>query len=117
MKTQTDKGSLPLIAGEFEKGSKGVNSAKGRWNLEEEITKVIEKCVVLGFLNHWKSFDRGGAASIQVMKSLWKLSNEVAKVIETSFALGIDFKGRKDLASEVIARREKEDEERFQDIN
>ena len=51
------------------------------------------------------------------MTDSWKLSNEVAKVIETSFALRIDFKGREDLASEVIARKEKEDEERFQDAN
>ena len=51
------------------------------------------------------------------MKSLWKLSTEVAKVIETGFALGIDFKGREDLASEVIARRENEDNVRFQDVN
>ena len=84
------------------------------------MTKVIEKGVALGLLNKRKSITRTGVVTAQATSNMlgsWKLSNEVIKVIETGFALGIDFNRKKDMVSEEIAKREKKDEDRFQEVS
>ena len=74
---------------EIGKGNKGVTSVKRNWNLEVEISKVIEKGVALGFLNirNSKKSKESAAAIVDSNKSgSWNLSAEVAKVIETRIA-------------------------------
>ncbi|KAK1558726.1 hypothetical protein Q3G72_005875 [Acer saccharum] len=75
------------------------------WVLEEEIVKVIEKNVSLGF-----NFKSGQKADYD--KSEWNLEEEITKVIETEVALGFDFKGLESDISKQIVMRELEDEQR-----
>ncbi|KAK0596443.1 hypothetical protein LWI29_015734 [Acer saccharum] len=97
------------------------------WNLEEEITKVIEKGVALGHIVNSKIIDRekGGANSHNFQEaattgsrdgqntgvlsadSSWNLDEEVTKVIEVGAALGVDFNSKEAEIREVIVRREK----------
>ncbi|KAK1575503.1 hypothetical protein Q3G72_006061 [Acer saccharum] len=96
MKTRKDKSLLPQVAEEIGNRNMGATSGKGRWNLDDEITKIIEKGVALGFINIRKSVKRNGPESAIVehgKSESWNLSDEVAKVIETGIALGIDFNG------------------------
>ena len=98
-------------------------SNKSYWNLEEEIAKVIEKGVSLGYVFKAKEKDMGkehivmqedhfNARSNQgeSQENSWNLDNEVAKVIEVGVALGFDFNGNEVEIGEKIATREKEDE-------
>jgi hypothetical protein len=89
---------------------------KRRWNLNEEIAKVVEKGIELGVIKGGGGSKRGEQLSVDPSGNLtgnWKLSEEVAKVIEVGVALGFDFQGKEDSISEEIRRRETEDETRF----
>ncbi|KAK1582880.1 hypothetical protein Q3G72_019219 [Acer saccharum] len=46
-----------------------------------------------------------------------KLVEEVVKVLETGSTIGFDFSGIEEEVSEVIARREEEDNDKFEDLN
>ncbi|KAK1551224.1 hypothetical protein Q3G72_032272 [Acer saccharum] len=97
-------------------------SNKSYWNLEEEIAKVIEKGVSLGYVfksnekdrdkehivmqeDHYNSRSNQGESQ----ENSWNFDNEVAKVIEVGVALGFDFNGNEVEIGEKIANREKED--------
>ncbi|KAK1576183.1 hypothetical protein Q3G72_011618 [Acer saccharum] len=91
--------------------------AKGRWNLKDEVTKVIEKGVALGVINVKAGGNGGEVRSVGSNEEKLvngNLSEEVAKVMEVGVALGFDFNGKEDSVSEEIRRRETEDEARFQ---
>ncbi|KAK0598187.1 hypothetical protein LWI29_032371 [Acer saccharum] len=82
MKTRKDKSLLPQVAEEIGNRNMGATLGKGRWNLDDEITKVIEKGVALGFINIRKSMKRNGPESAIVehgKSESWNLSDEVAK--------------------------------------
>ncbi|KAK1550995.1 hypothetical protein Q3G72_028387 [Acer saccharum] len=97
-------------------------SNKSYWNLEEEIAKVIEKGVSLGYVfksnekdrdkehivmqeDHYNSRSNQGESQ----ENSWNFDNEVAKVIKVGVALGFDFNGNEVEIGEKIANREKED--------
>lgn len=77
-----------------------------RWNLAEELTKVIEKGVSLGINFNAESSGEAGQ---------WNLEDEVAKVIETGKALGFDFNSREEEIAVLVAQREEEDDARSRD--
>ncbi|KAK1581655.1 hypothetical protein Q3G72_007744 [Acer saccharum] len=80
-----------------------------RWNLGEEMAKVIEKGVALcvNFKSRDAEMSEGDMDNGQ-----WNLEDEVAKVIEVGKALGFDFNGREDEVAVFVARREEEDDDR-----
>ncbi|KAK0597523.1 hypothetical protein LWI29_026183 [Acer saccharum] len=90
---------------------------KVKWNIENEIAKVIEKGVELGInLKVRKqriSSDCEVVGSEEFWKLGWDLDDEVAKVLEIGAALGFDFKGKESEISQVLSNMEKEDEDRF----
>ncbi|KAK0596101.1 hypothetical protein LWI29_012847 [Acer saccharum] len=92
------------------------SGGKGRWNLEKEVEKVIEKGVVLGIIHEHVA--NKGSAQVPVDDQnkgggSWSLSEEVAKVIEVGVALGIDFNSNRKTVEEEIGCKEREDEERY----
>ncbi|KAK0596661.1 hypothetical protein LWI29_017825 [Acer saccharum] len=96
----------------------GASSDKS-WNLEVEITKVIEKGAALGvnFKHSREESEVGWSISaqeeeIERLRVLWNLEEEISKVIETGVALGYNFNGKEEDIRAEIARKEKEDEER-----
>ncbi|KAK3206386.1 hypothetical protein Dsin_020432 [Dipteronia sinensis] len=50
------------------------------------------------------------------IKVVWNLHDEIAKVIERGLARGFDFNGKKNEMLEIIARRGKENDNRFHDL-
>ncbi|KAK0588408.1 hypothetical protein LWI29_000594 [Acer saccharum] len=78
------------------------------WNLEFEITKVIEKGIALS-VNFNKS---KGDEILTNSGEEWNLDVEVAKIIETGVSLGFNFHGKENEMSMVIASRELEDKAR-----
>ncbi|KAI9161381.1 hypothetical protein LWI28_016829 [Acer negundo] len=96
------------------------------WNLEEEIAKVIEKGVALGLdlksrgsiIRKTNQQQKGPAVSntSQANNVIWDLEEEIAKLMETRVALGFDFNGNENEIIEVVSSREKEDEERMEDL-
>ncbi|KAK1568772.1 hypothetical protein Q3G72_028490 [Acer saccharum] len=78
----------------------GNSSRKGRvvWNSKEEITKVIEKGVVLGLnLKYRSSVIRKANQLHEGLKDsdvIWDLEEEITKVLETGAALSFDFNGK-----------------------
>jgi hypothetical protein len=95
------------------------NSAikKVKWNIENEIAKVIEEGVARRiehisrrqkFLNEDCRTDTEDNSSLS-----WKVDEEVTKVIETGVKLGFDFNGNELEISQVLATMEMEDEARF----
>ncbi|KAK3205575.1 hypothetical protein Dsin_019621 [Dipteronia sinensis] len=116
MKTRKDRRSIAAGFDDIRGGISGSNSVRGRWNLEVELTKAVEKGVAMGYFKVPSSInDRGAgiAGSRESADGGWSFSNEVAKVIEMGVALGLDFKGKEDEVVAEIDRREKEDEARF----
>ncbi|KAK4857264.1 hypothetical protein QYF36_026198 [Acer negundo] len=87
------------------------------WNIEEEIAKVIEKKVSLGYVFKLKdqnenqkdqsNYKNNQGAS---QENYWNLDNKVAKVIEVGVALGFDFNRNEVEIGENIVSKEKEDE-------
>ncbi|KAK3205564.1 hypothetical protein Dsin_019610 [Dipteronia sinensis] len=115
MKTRKDRRSIAAGFDDIRGGISGPNSVRGRWNLEVELTKAVEKGVAMGYFKVPSSInDRGAgiAGSRESADGGWSFSNEVAKVIEMGVALGLDFKGKEDEVVAEIDRREKEDEAR-----
>lgn len=74
------------------------------WNLEVEHAKAIE--------NHYRK--RNG--QIGVNMDTLSLEVEIAKILEIGAALGLDFLGREEELSQVIAQREEEDDARYQEM-
>ncbi|KAK0583522.1 hypothetical protein LWI29_037804 [Acer saccharum] len=95
----------------------GINGElHGRWNLEEEVAKVIGKGFALGVLQGSEDGIRikGTQGEHKKNRSVkWSFSEEVAKVIEVGKALGVNFNGNEECAVEEIRRRESEDVERY----
>ncbi|KAK1586456.1 hypothetical protein Q3G72_002762 [Acer saccharum] len=94
----------------------GVEEEEGvtvRWNLGDEMAKVIEKRVALGInFNAEKDSDEQGEDSINPREQ-WNLEEKVTRIIETGKALGFDFNSNEDEITVVIAKRELEDENRY----
>ncbi|KAI9195477.1 hypothetical protein LWI28_015283 [Acer negundo] len=78
-----------------------------KWNLEKELTKVIENGVALGV-----NFNSEKYTELSGEIGQWNLEEEVAKVIETGKALGFDFNSREEEVTVFVARREEEDDDR-----
>ncbi|KAI9178653.1 hypothetical protein LWI28_029259 [Acer negundo] len=79
-----------------------------RWNLEDEVAKVVEKGVALGYFNGPKAsggLDSIPSGSLGQKNGSWCLSLKVAKVTETGITLGFDFHGKVDLLSMEISMR------------
>ncbi|KAK3199334.1 hypothetical protein Dsin_022749 [Dipteronia sinensis] len=83
-----------------------VSTNNEKWNLEVEITKVVEKGVELGV-------DFNSKSKTVWKTGKWNLEDEIFKVLETGKALGFDFHGIEDDMVEQLSRRETEDDERF----
>ena len=88
-------------------------SSRCYWSLEEEITKVIEKGAALGQIVTSKTKETGQVQMNSGRNHNWNLEEEVTKVIEVAVALGFDFNSKEDEIGEQIARREREDEDRW----
>ncbi|KAK4856541.1 hypothetical protein QYF36_018547 [Acer negundo] len=78
-----------------------------KWNLEKELTKVIENGVALEV-----NFNSEKYTELSGEIGQWNLEEEVAKVIETGKALGFDFNSREEEVTVFVARREEEDDDR-----
>ncbi|KAK0602936.1 hypothetical protein LWI29_038397 [Acer saccharum] len=91
---------------------------KVRWSLEEEITKVIERGVALGYVFNPKDKE-GSQNSERINREMrsGSFEEEITKVIEVGTALGFDFNSKEDIIGEEISQREKEDEERMAEAN
>ncbi|KAK1561161.1 hypothetical protein Q3G72_035079 [Acer saccharum] len=90
------------------------NLRKVIWNLDEEISKVIEKGVELGVdfkLRATCSSEKGGKKFNK--GDNWSFEEEVAKVIETGAVLGVDFYGREAEILDYLSSREREEEASF----
>ncbi|KAK0579855.1 hypothetical protein LWI29_032593 [Acer saccharum] len=115
MKTRNSRNSNPL---ETRSDHIPEPISLSNWNLEVEITKVIEKGVALGINFNKRSDDSSPKAtdeeeSQKVIRNQWNLEEEVTKIIEMGAALGFDFNGREVEVAEILARKETEDEERW----
>ncbi|KAK2641448.1 hypothetical protein Ddye_023211 [Dipteronia dyeriana] len=77
-----------------------------KWNLEVEITKVVEKGVELGY-------DFNKEQKTLITKESWNLEEEISKVIETGSTLGFDFNGIENEMVDQLSRREIEDEDKL----
>lgn len=112
MKTRKDKSQLVRGVQEITKETEVTRCSRGRWNLEEELAKVLEKGVALGYFNRSLHSHKSGTGISEggiAKTGAWNLSDEVAKVIETRIALGLDFQGKEDLAVVEICRKEREE--------
>ncbi|KAK0583563.1 hypothetical protein LWI29_038223 [Acer saccharum] len=77
-------------------GRSRVSVLRKRWNLEEEVSKVIEKGKSLGYFNLSNSGKDGGGISAggrMVNSGAWSLSEEVAKILETGKVMRFDYNG------------------------
>ena len=81
---------------------------------------MIEKGVALGvnFKNSKEDNEVGWSIPVQEeeierLRASWNLEEEITKVIETGVALGYNFNGKEELIGAEVARREKEDVDRF----
>ncbi|KAK2648435.1 hypothetical protein Ddye_015924 [Dipteronia dyeriana] len=97
-------------------GGNGSNTGRGSWNLEEELSKVIEKGVAMGQFKVPNIVNKSGNTTVGSSGDSaggWSLSDEVVKVIEMGCALGFDFNGKVGRVAAEIDRREKDDEARY----
>ncbi|KAK3199477.1 hypothetical protein Dsin_022892 [Dipteronia sinensis] len=118
MKTRNDRVLDSQVSSEEARRNIDVSLSKGRWNLEVEIAKVIEKGVALGFINGsiaQKNSEVGINDEKRKKSVSWSFSEEVANVIKARVALGFYFNGDEDVILEEIMRRELKDDVRFQD--
>ncbi|KAK1561871.1 hypothetical protein Q3G72_002300 [Acer saccharum] len=74
------------------------------WNLEAEYVDAIER-----------QYCKRNGQLCGNMDTL-SLEMEIAKILETSAALGLDYQGREEEFSQVIAQREEEDNVRYQEM-
>ncbi|KAK2644838.1 hypothetical protein Ddye_020033 [Dipteronia dyeriana] len=84
------------------------DNSNDKWNLEVEVTKVVEAAAMTGVDLH--------ASTTEEYRELRDLEDEVAKVIETSKALGFDFNKNNRALVKEIESRELADEARFQEM-
>ncbi|KAI9201587.1 hypothetical protein LWI28_025649 [Acer negundo] len=91
------------------------------WNLEEEISKVIENGVAKRLEKEWRLRGRADGNGRWIMdggvegvsrKASWNTEEEVTKVVEIGAELGFDYNGQEDEVVEFVTMRENEDEER-----
>ncbi|KAK3221696.1 hypothetical protein Dsin_008721 [Dipteronia sinensis] len=116
MKTRKDMSQLARGVQEIIKEVSEPSCSRGRWNLEAEMAKVLEKGAALGYFKqpfHEQNSGTGTSVDGQLMVGKRILSEEVVKVIEIGTALGLDFHGQEDLVAEEINRKEKEEELRI----
>ncbi|KAK1568644.1 hypothetical protein Q3G72_027057 [Acer saccharum] len=107
MKARKSKPMQPGISGGKRKCRKVI------WNLDKEISNIIQKGVELGVnfnLRASCSSEEDGGKS---KGDKWRFEEEVAKVIETGAALGVDFSGREAEILEYLSSRECEEEASF----
>ncbi|KAI9198958.1 hypothetical protein LWI28_025070 [Acer negundo] len=112
MKTRKDVCSNTQELGESMNGVIAVSSRKYKWNLEAEMSKVIEKGVELWLLKSSRTeVGRKGVGKDDVGggTTSWNISQEVVKVIEIGIALGFDFNGQEKEVSDEILRHKLED--------
>ncbi|KAK1553731.1 hypothetical protein Q3G72_002783 [Acer saccharum] len=103
----------------FEKSFKGKNR-RVLWNLEDEITKVIERREARGRCREeagpavvGANLENAGEVNIiEGRGTSWNTEEEVAKVIEVGADLGFDYNGNEDEIVEYLSLREKEDDDR-----
>ncbi|KAK3199767.1 hypothetical protein Dsin_023182 [Dipteronia sinensis] len=116
MKTRKDRNSICQGLDELRKGISSSIPDKDRWDVDVELSKVVEKGVELGYLKFPKSVNNGGVANEgrgDSSAEARSLNEEVAKVIEMEVELGFDFNGSVDKVAAEISRREKDDETRY----
>ncbi|KAK3224067.1 hypothetical protein Dsin_011092 [Dipteronia sinensis] len=83
-----------------------------KWNLEGEITKVIEKRVALGVdMNQRNEESTDDVEGQNGFKKQWNLDVEVTKIIESGVALGVDFNGKEEEMTKVLTTRDMEEDE------
>ncbi|KAK2651968.1 hypothetical protein Ddye_011824 [Dipteronia dyeriana] len=123
-------------------GNQNVNNDKTKiknvyWNLKDEIAKVVEKGVALGYVFKYKEtrvnnggscdnhgiISEGNSVGVETggqtgndEDTMWSLEDEIGKVLEVMVTLGFDFNSKEVEISGVITQREKEDEERLAEI-
>ncbi|KAI9165428.1 hypothetical protein LWI28_014008 [Acer negundo] len=114
------------LKGNIDKGFKS-KTRRVTWNLEEEITKVIEKRTAIGLYSDdvvLYSDDvvpkavNGGLLESKMGKEItvggnsWNTEEEVAKVVQTGAALGLDYNGLENEIVEYLSLKETEEEGR-----
>ncbi|KAK2634027.1 hypothetical protein Ddye_028819 [Dipteronia dyeriana] len=105
MKFSKTRSSIPQDVGRIRSGSPGTRGLKKRWNLEEEVAKIVEKGKVLGYFNDsYPGMEnmKDSIVGVAFKTGSWSLSEEVAKVIEIEVAFGFDFDGRENEESKLI---------------
>ncbi|KAK3199675.1 hypothetical protein Dsin_023090 [Dipteronia sinensis] len=118
MKTRKDATVNSVIVQSSDRTEGYKSNVFERWNLEIEVTKIIEKGVELGHIiptsaTGDRKITREGSRE---QTGSWNLSQEVAKVIEMGLALGFDYDGEELVVGNEVARRVIEDEDNLKTI-
>ncbi|KAK1571324.1 hypothetical protein Q3G72_015128 [Acer saccharum] len=90
---------------------------RDKWYLEVEVAKVIKEGNARGIFAKSRNKIGGDRLLLDTVDGNSCLDIEITKVIETGAALGFDFQGKEQEVAEIIARKEKEDEERLNEQN
>ncbi|KAK2653707.1 hypothetical protein Ddye_013563 [Dipteronia dyeriana] len=97
---EVDLGGAERISSQNRNVKIALNKLRLNWDLEDEIAKRVVSTEI-------------GDGSEDVSKAGLILEDEIAKVIEVGVALGFDFNEKENVLEDVIARREKEDDEKL----
>ncbi|KAK2648768.1 hypothetical protein Ddye_016257 [Dipteronia dyeriana] len=102
MKIRNARRRLTGEVGQDEGNNKAVGGNHEDWILEEEIAKVIDKGIFMGY--DFKKEKLNDQSRVN-----WSLEDEITKVIEMGVSLSFDFNGKEKVIEEEIMRRESED--------